>query len=123
MKNKKNIVFLIMTILFCLLIGNTEVKNNNRKLKKEIFSIDKESVYINEVIPFEWDAIYSFSPYTSKEEIVANPGGFPHKLGYRISIPYDYEKQCCVLSYEDGAIFNVEKRDGIVYLEILQISK
>ena len=153
MKNKKIIVFLIMTILFCLLIGNTEVKTNNKKLKKEIFSIDKESVSINEVIPFEWDAVYSFPPYTSKEtieeilgfesnliiesfneaifglifvkdeEIVANPSGFPSELGYRILFPYQYQKYDGALLYEDEAIFNVEKNDGIVILKLLGISK
>lgn len=42
---------------------------NNQKLANVISSIDSETVQLNEIVPFEWDILYTFGPYQSKEEI------------------------------------------------------
>lgn len=39
-----------------------------------IHSMDDGEYALNAIIPFDWDAMYSFSPYTSKEEITSAIG-------------------------------------------------
>ncbi|MFV0315172.1 MAG: hypothetical protein ACK5I7_08735 [Anaerotignum sp.] len=42
---------------------------NNQKLESSMKSIHSETVKLNEVIPFEWDSLYTFKPYESRENI------------------------------------------------------
>lgn len=74
---KKNIVLLIVGIvtIIALAILNPFKKEiwdiNAQKLINSFDNID-ENLYIEDIseyIPFEWDELYSFSPYTPKEEI------------------------------------------------------
>lgn len=74
---KKNIVLLIVGIvtIIALAILNPFKKEiwdiNAQKLINSFDDID-ENLYIEDIseyIPFEWDELYSFSPYTPKEEI------------------------------------------------------
>lgn len=51
------------------LIGNPFVFSNNQKLENAVKSIKCDSVYLNDVVPFEWDILYTFAPYQSKKEI------------------------------------------------------
>lgn len=39
-----------------------------------IRSLNDEEYALNAIVPFDWDAMYSFSPYTSKEEIISAIG-------------------------------------------------
>lgn len=68
---KKKIAWIVVFVVFCIsLIGNPVVKYNNHRLKKAVTALEEgATVTLNEVIPFEWDAVYTFSPYTSEEEI------------------------------------------------------
>lgn len=68
---KKKIAWIVVFVVFCIsLIGNPVVKYNNYRLKKTVTALEEgATVTLNEVIPFEWDAVYTFSPYTSEEEI------------------------------------------------------
>ncbi len=43
-------------------------------LQKSIISITEEKITLNQVVPFAWDAVYTFSPYTPKEDIEAEIG-------------------------------------------------
>lgn len=52
-----------------ILIGNSIVFINNQKLQNSVQSIGSEMVQLNDVVPFEWDFLYTFDPYQSKEEI------------------------------------------------------
>lgn len=79
MKLKTNIVAIIlssialMAIAGYLVIGNPVVYVNNQKLENSIKSIDSETIELKEVVPFDWDVVYTFEPYSSKvsiEEIV-----------------------------------------------------
>lgn len=47
-----------------------------------IYSLDDGEYALNAIIPFDWDAMYSFSPYTSKEEITS-------AIGFESDIVYD----------------------------------
>lgn len=55
--------------LFYLVFGSPVVYRNNQKLQEAVTSIEGETVFLNEIVPFEWDTLYTFSPYTTKAEI------------------------------------------------------
>ena len=42
---------------------------SNYRLKQSIHTISKPPVTLNEIVPFEWDIVYTFAPYTSRSEI------------------------------------------------------
>lgn len=137
------LIIIIAGIMY-LTIGNPRVFINNHKLGAAIKEIQSDSVKINEVIPFKWDAVYTFGPYTSKEDIesvigfrspdikennisegmvhltfvkdkkvVASVLGYDSNLGYRI----DFTSK---VAYDDNAIFNVTRADGITSLILVQ---
>ena len=68
---KKKIVWIIVFAAMCFLVfGNPVVRYNNHRLKKAVTALEAgQTVTLNDVVPFEWDAVYTFSPYTSEEEI------------------------------------------------------
>lgn len=80
MKNKK--IFAIaavgIVIIFVLVhfLKKDEWDNHAALLKKEVFSIEQsvETVNLADITPFEWDVVYSFDPYTSKEAIYETVG-------------------------------------------------
>jgi len=78
MRQKKTIIILILSIIavFFLLFKEDVWDKNEKLLKKHIKSIDEsvETVNLSDVTPFEWDLVYSFSPYTPREEIYETVG-------------------------------------------------
>ena len=60
---------ILIGIIGYWIIGNPIVLINNQKLGNAIKSINTQSIQINDIVPFEWDTLYTFTPYTSKEEI------------------------------------------------------
>lgn len=142
---KKGIMVTAAVIMFFLLpyliIGNPIIFFHNQKVKKAVISIDdgKEIITLNEVIPFIWDTVYTFPPYTSKEEIeemigfksrsieetisegmvqllfvkdnsvTASICGYSDNLGYRV----DFFGS---VTYEEKAEFSIKKDAGIVIL-------
>lgn len=132
-------VILIAAIGY-LAIGNSVVFMNNQKLAKSVKSISSETVRLNEVVPFEWDAVYTFAPYSSKEEIETIIGfesadikennineGMVHLLfvknkkvaasilGYQDNLGYCIEFASKV-TFEEDAKFNVTKTDNVTVL-------
>lgn len=60
----------VVSSLSYLVIGNPIVAVHNKQLKQAITSINgKETITLNEIVPFDWDTVYTFDPYTSKKEI------------------------------------------------------
>ena len=87
MKNKKIlIVIIIFTLSVLLVIFSLKdyfiIKKNNEKIQYSILSqkIDENGteLVLNDVVPFDWDKLYTFEPYTPKEEI-ENIIGFKSK--------------------------------------------
>ena len=148
-KNRVLIVILMCIVLIVvmgyLMIGNPFVFINNQKLKKSICSLDdNEIVSLNEVIPFEWDALYTFEPYQSKAEIAEIIGfqsndikennineGMVHLLfvkndkvvasilSYSSNLGYNIDftsKENLKVAYAENAQFSVTKEDGITIL-------
>ncbi len=50
-------------------MGNPVLYINEYNLTSAIKTIDKKNktIILNEVVPFEWETLYSFEPYSSKE--------------------------------------------------------
>lgn len=144
MNNKKIIAIIaaafIVYIFVYFVIGNPIVALHNNQLKQAITSIeDKKIITLNEVVPFDWDVVYTFEPYTSKEEIekkigfksvsireTVNEGmvqllfvrgktvaasvcGYMDDLGYAV-----YFNDSVV--FDDNIEFSVEKNSDIVML-------
>lgn len=128
-----------MAILTYIIIGNPVVFVNNQKLKKAVVTITSTSVELNKLVPFEWDELYTFDPYTSKgeiektigfksnsikesvsegmvqllfikdEKVVCSICNYPRNLGYEIRFN---EK----ILWEDHAVFSVKRDATVIHL-------
>ena len=79
MKNRKRIVILLLVLLcivYYLLCGSPLVDWRNAKLAEATQNIGTESITLEELVPFAWDAVYIFEEYTSKETIAKTLGFF-----------------------------------------------
>jgi hypothetical protein len=80
MKSKKTLAIVAIAIFSIVVFINLLKKDlwdlNRELLKKEVLSIGKsvETINLSDVTPFEWDVIYSFDPYTSKDMIYETVG-------------------------------------------------
>ena len=80
MTSKKKIVLLVGLILVVTAswtLFHTYIwEKNEELLKKEILQMDTtvEMVNLSELTPFEWDKLYSFTPYTPRESIYETVG-------------------------------------------------
>lgn len=60
---------IILVIVFCA-FGHPMISLHNGRLKQAILATEgQESIHLNDIVPFDWDTLYTFDPYTSKEEI------------------------------------------------------
>ena len=152
-KTKALIFVLVCTVLIVvvgyLVIGNPFVFFNNLKLKNFICSYDDSKIVcLNEVIPFEWDTLYTFEPYQSKAEIAEIIGfqsndikennvneGMVHLLfvkndkvvasilGYRSNLGYNIDftsKENLTITYAENAQFAITKVDGTTILTYIK---
>ena len=135
----------LIVVMGYLVIGSPFVFINNQKLKKSIDSLDDNKIVsLNEVIPFEWDFLYTFEPYQSKAEIAEIIGfqsndikennineGMVHLLfvkndkvvasilSYSSNLGYNIDftsKENLKVAYAENAQFSVTKEDGITHL-------
>jgi len=63
------VVIGMIVALSYMAIDNLIVFVNNQKLKYAVTAIKSNNVKFNEIIPFNWDVVYTFTPYMSKEEV------------------------------------------------------
>lgn len=144
MKKKIKIAVIILALIGVAgyyLTGHPVVFINNAKLKNSMQSIENQTVHLNDIVPFQWDTLYTFEPYSSEEEIEEIIGfksaaikeniineGMVHLLfvkGDRVvaSIPgYDSKsgyridftvKEGRRVTFAENAQFNVTKSDGV----------
>lgn len=136
-------LFLCVALLLAggyLLIGNPVVWMNNRRLGRAVRAVTAGTVTLNEVVPFSWDAVYTFGPYTSKQEIETAVGfksaaikandineGMVYLLfvrqdrvvacvlGYSANLGYriDFASQ---VSFDEQAVFSVYPEDNVKIL-------
>ena len=80
MKNKKILVIVAIVIVSIFVLVNLLKKDlwdvNADLLKEEVLSIEQsvETVNLTDITPFEWDVVYSFDPYTTKDTIYETVG-------------------------------------------------
>ncbi len=91
-KNKIILIFciLIVIVLFFYWVSireNRLIALHNNQLKQTITSIDEnqKTVTLDTIIPFDWDMIYTFPPYTTKEEIEKTIGLYSDVIQETIS--------------------------------------
>lgn len=146
MKKKTKIAIIILSCMALvviagyLVIGNPVILINNQKLESSIKSIESDAITLNEVVPFDWDVVYTFEPYASKESIEEIVGftsadikennineGMVHLLfvkdvkvvasilGYSKSLGYSLDFVSKV-TFSENAKFNVAVSDDVVIL-------
>lgn len=77
---RRNIIIIAITITLTVVLLNVFKKDvwdvNEESLKQEVMNIGDsvESVNLSDVTPFEWDLVYFFDPYTSKDTIYQTIG-------------------------------------------------
>ena len=142
-------IVLTITIMGIFLNEKMIIENNNYKLKQAIANIskDEEVISINQIVPFDWDKLYSFVPYTRKEEIekiigiesnfitesinegminlvfvkdekvVSNICSYVSKIGYEIIIPITSERYGMIKKIDDNK-FKVGVSKNIITLTL-----
>ncbi|WP_339250894.1 hypothetical protein NSQ43_13195 [Sporosarcina sp. FSL W8-0480] len=149
---RRKIIIVVVAIILSIILIKVFKKElwdvNEELLKQEVLNIGNsvESVNLSDVTPFEWDLVYSFAPYTSKEIIYQTVGykwdsisetvnggmnqlvfmkdekvvcylyGYPANNGYGIFFTGESKYDTAVLSVEDDLIFQVEKGDNVILL-------
>lgn len=141
---KKIVWLMIVAVIVLLAINYFKNENpvtsyNNYCLKQNILATSKTEVTLNELVPFEWDTVYTFDAYITRSEIEKTIGfesnaiqdtvdagrlyllfvkddticgsvyEYPEDLGYNIDFNYKVE-------FEDKVLFDVRKRYDIVTL-------
>lgn len=142
---KKKVVILAAVICICvasaiifsiLFKDNIDIRNNNNALNSALQNISAETTTLDDVVPFDWDTAYYFSPYTSVERMAETMGvDSPelHESNYddminlvfvkekmlvavicehKNNLGYDIEFDAPV-SKGDNTLFSVTKKDGI----------
>lgn len=134
-------LFAGILLLGYIIIGNPVVFVHNHQLKSAITSIseDTDEITLNEIVPFQWDTVYTFEPYATREEIAEIIGfdsssiretvsegmvqllfvkdhkvtssvcGYASSLGYAVGF---FDR----VDYEENAVFSVKREDGLVIL-------
>ncbi|WP_295765833.1 hypothetical protein [uncultured Oscillibacter sp.] len=55
--------------ILCFIFGNPKIYLNNARLKNTLSTLGSDSATLEEIVPFEWTAVYTFDPYTSIDRI------------------------------------------------------
>ena len=148
---KRKVIIIASAVLFVCIVffgvfGNPIVLKNRYDFGQAIKIIGSETITLSEITPFEWDNVYSFSPYTSKQEmeniigfqsnnitqtvsegmvqllfvkgdkVVCDIVGYSSNLGYSISLWTDDEKNYCQIRRKDNIAFSVKREGDILVL-------
>lgn len=76
---KKNMVSAVLFLALSLAgvwlaFSRVESFRNARRLKASLTALPQGTTTLEEAVPFDWEAVYSFEPYTSREEIARTIG-------------------------------------------------
>jgi len=149
-KNRKIIVITGAILLACIVLmgifGNPLMLKNRYGFGQSIKSIRAETVTLGEITPFDWDAVYTFAPYTAKQEmenvigfkskyitetvnegmvqlffvkgnkVVCDIVGYSSNLGYSISIWVGNGESYCKIERDEDVVFLVERGGDIPIL-------
>ncbi len=144
MQKSKIIAIVCILLVFGLFVHWVMTKENrlialhNRQLQQAMAAIDtsQKTTTLDSVVPFDWDMVYTFAPYTSKAEIEETIGctsnaisetvsegmvqliflydnavtasicGYPQNLGYQILFDD-------MILFGDETIFSVSQTEDI----------
>jgi hypothetical protein len=136
---------LFVCIMFLVIFGNPIILKNRYDFGHAVKNLSTETITLNEITSFEWDIVYSFAPYTPKQEmekiigfksnyitetvsegmlqlifvkdnkVVCNILGYSSNLGYSISL-WTGAEDYCQIRYEDDISFSVEYEDNVPLL-------
>ena len=125
--------------------GYVMVSYHNHQLRQVLTSLDAQAVVLNEIVPFDWDAVYTFAPYLTRDEmakiigfksgslretvntrtvqlvfvknatVVSSVCGYGEILGYSVGFTA-WEGDYAKITVGDHAVFAVENKEGIVRL-------
>ena len=135
----KRIIILMMCVLS--LVACTSQRSTNEKRFVDNIKVlsDETEIELKDVTPFEWDTVYSFGPYTSREK-VQETIGFEAKVNETVSegmlhlvFVKDKEVVCEIIGHptnlgiaintfsnsinvEDNIVFKVKNETGFVCL-------
>jgi hypothetical protein len=77
-------LFIVLFVLLCsvyyLLFGSPLVDWRTEKLVEATNNITTETITLEELVPFAWDVVYVFEPYTSKEEVAETLGFYSAEI-------------------------------------------
>lgn len=100
------IVIVLSLFLSYLVIGNPVVAFRNKQLQNSILALSKQqthTVKFQDIVPFEWDTAYTFSPDTNREEIVKKVGINDRS----IKEPKDTEQTLYIVFLKDNKIISI----------------
>lgn len=136
---KKVWIVLGFLILAVVVLVDPAMQWREYQLGKAMEKLETDVVTLNEVVPFAWEKVYTFSPYTGREEIeeiigfrdrgieetvsegmvqlifvqgnevTASVYGYPSALGYQVEFTD-------AVTFAEEASFSVERKNGIVCL-------
>jgi hypothetical protein len=137
---------LLCALILLLLFGNPIITKKENDFGKTIKAISAKTVAFNDIVPFEWDKVYTFDPYTTEQEIeeiigfesnditetvsegmtqllfikgnkvVCDICGYSDNLGYNVSFLFNDNAPFQMIEHEDNVFFSVERIDGILAL-------
>lgn len=145
----KKVFIMLISMLIVLNLSGCKapsfVDKNNASFKEAVRAINTDEILLKDIVPFEWDIMYNFTPYTSREKIeeiigfhsddiieTVNEGmtqllfvkdnqvvssicGFSSHLGYSLFFG-GYEGDYISISSSDNAVFTVSSFKGVVNL-------
>ena len=148
-KRRKQTIIAGTILFFCIMVlaifGNPILLKNRYDFGNAVKSLTADTITLQEITPFAWDVVYSFTPYTPKREIervigfksnsitetvsegmvqlifvrgnkvVCNIQGYSSDLGYRISL-WTGAESSCQARYEENVSFSVEQEESVVLL-------
>jgi hypothetical protein len=145
MKKSFALIMIALMMLAFAGCGTSTVDKNNSAFNDAIKSVNADKIALNDVVPFEWDTLYTFAPYMPKaeiqeiigfssddiketvsegmtqllfiknDEIVCSICGYGENLGYSFSFG-TYEENHLAISWDDDVIFTVNNSNDIVNL-------
>lgn len=135
---RRKIIIVVVAILLTIFLINVFKKDvwdvNEELLKQEVMNIGNsvESVNLIDITPFEWDLVYSFDPYTSKDTIYRTVGYKWDSISETVNggmnqlvFMKDKKVVCYVYGYPAnngyGIFFNSESKDASTPASVLSV--
>lgn len=135
---KRKIIIIADAVLFTVILIKLIKKDlwdvNEELLKREVMNIGEsvESIKLVDVTPFEWDLVYSFDPYTTKDTIYRTVGYKWDSISQTVNggmnqlvFMKDKKIVCYVYGYPAnngyGIFFNSESKDASAPASVLSV--